>query len=741
MSKTLGLTRPVTQSVLFSAISASLGSGVVVAQEQAEVQELPSISLEVSAADTYQVMRAQSPKMTAPLLDTPRTVNVITEDLMKDRGATSLKDVLRSTPGITLGSGEGGTPTGDRPFIRGYEASTDIFIDGVRDYARGYHETFNLESVEVVKGPSSAYTGRGGTGGSLNMVSKTPKLDNFIHGSASYGNRGQHRLTMDGNVTLTDSMAFRLNAMRMGGNAPGRNAVEYDRWGIAPSLAFGLGTPTRVTLNYSHIENNDTPDWGMPFVNHARPDITQPLKPDRNNFYGRVGVDYRKNTFDTATAEFEHDINHSFTIRNVTRWGRSLNHYIYTRPSFDNCDPNPGRGGSMSHYVPAHAASCVSLDDNLMYTRNDRARWRMVESLVNQTDLYGDFYTGSIKHSISTGLEFAKEDIYNRETTGVGAGRSFDNFWHPNPHQNWGAVNKNFGAKSKAGGIKTKSIYLFDTIELNPNWLVNAGVRFDSFKVNDISNALTGSHNIWSWQGALIYKPVHNGSIYLSYASSANPPGENLGQAGGAEGPAGAAAIHDLDPERAHSIELGTKWELLNERLSLNASVFQTRKNNARSTDVDGSVQNIGKNRVRGFELSLAGSITDQWDIWAGWTYLDPKIVKYTSDKNVYDGKQLKFIAKHSANLWTTYKLHPQWTVGGGVTYVGKRFVDDANKLELPSHLVWDAMVRFDVNKQVDLQLNVNNIGNTRVYDASHVGLFANVGYGRSVTLNANFRY
>lgn len=727
MSKKLRLTRPVTQTVLFSAISASLGTGVAVAQEKDEVQELPAIGLQVTVPNNYQATRVQSPKMTAPLLDTPRTVNIITEDLMRDRGATSLKDVLRTTPGVSLGSGEGGTPSGDRPMIRGYEASTDIFIDGVRDYARGYHETFNLEQVEVIKGPSSAYTGRGGTGGSINMVTKAPLLDDFIHGSATYGNRGQYRFTIDGNVALTDSMAFRLNAMKMGGNAPGRNAVEFDRWGIAPSIAFGLGTPTRVTLSYSHIENNDTPDWGQPFRILSRPDITSPLKPDRNNFYGRAGADYRKNVFDTATAQIEHDINDNFTIRNVTRWGRSMNHYLYTRPTFDNCG------------VRATDASCYSLDGDLQFRRNDRARWRMAESLVNQTDLYGEFQTGALRHSFSAGFEFAKEDIYNRDTTGVGAGTSHDSFWNPNPHQNWGSINKTFGARSKAGDIKTKSIYFFDTIEITPSWLVNAGLRYDRFEVSDGTN--NGDHNIFSWQGALIYKPAHNGSIYLSYATSANPPGENLGQAGGADGPAGAAQVRDLDPERANSIELGTKWDLLNERLTLNASVFQTRKNNARSSHIDGTVQNIGKNRVRGFEISASGSITDKWDIWAGYTYLDPKVREYRSGSNVFDGNQIKFIAKNSANLWTTYKVHPDWTIGGGMTYLGKRYADDANSLEMPSHVVWDAMVRWDVNKHVDLQLNVNNIGDTRTYEASHVGLFANVGYGRSATLNANFRY
>ena len=318
-----------------------------------------------------------------------------------------------------------------------------------------------------------------------------------------------------------------------------------------------------------------------------------------------------------------------------------MNHYLYTRPTFDNCSAS------------ATDPSCYSLDGDLMFTRADRARWRSAESLVNQTDIYGEFYTGPIRHSISAGLEFAKEDIYNRDTTGVGIGSSTDSFWNPNPHQNWGSINKTFGAKSKAGDIKTKSIYLFDTIEFTPNWLVNAGLRYDNFQVDD--GSVKGKHNILSWQGALIYKPTHNGSIYFSYASSANPPGENLGQAGGADGPAGAARIHDLDPERAHSIELGTKWEVLNEKLTLNAAIFQTHKNNARSTDVDDTVQNVGKNRVRGFELSAAGSITDKWDIWAGYTYLDPKVTKYRNGDNVFDGKQGKFIAKQSANLWTTY--------------------------------------------------------------------------------------
>ena len=716
------------QSMLYTAICSALTMPAVAqTEENTTVQQLQTISVQGQAIDGYQTHEVTSPKMTAPLLDTPRTINVIPEEVIKDRGATSLQDVLRTTPGITLGSGEGGTPTGDRPFIRGYEASTDIFIDGLRDYARGSHETFNLESVEVIKGPSSAYTGRGGTGGSINLVTKSPKLEDFAEATAGVGNGGQHRLTLDGNYVFSDTGAVRLNLMRTGGDMPGRNEVEMDRWGVAPSIAFGLGTPTRVTLSYAHIENKDTPDWGIPFRNAANPDRVTPIKVDRDNYYGRAGVDFRENKFDTATAQLEHDINQQLTVRNTTRYGTSLNHYLYTRPSFDNCAA--GAGGS-----------CATEDAGLQFTRADRMRWRKSESLINQTDLFGSFTTGSLKHNFAAGLEFSKEEIYSKAMEG-GPGGDTDSFWHPNPHRQYNS-HIDYGPKLKDGHIKTHSVYVFDTIELNDQWSLNGGVRYDKFKVADTKKHIARDDNIWSYQAGVVYKPAQNGAIYLSYGTSANPAGENFGQAGGAAGPAGGAQLHDLKPEKSRSWELGTKWDVMDERLSLTAAVFQTDKTDARSTDPATKIVSLsGSNRVRGLELSATGAITPKWDIWAGYTYLDPKIKKYRNKEAVYDGNQIKFIAKNSASLWTTYKVQPDWTVGGGVTYVGKRFVDDANVLKLPSHTVYDAMVRYDVTKNFNLQFNVNNITNTRVYDASHVGLFANVGPGRSYMLNATYRF
>lgn len=675
--------------------------------------------------DTYQTpSKLSSPKFTAPLLDTPRTVNVITEQQMKDRGATSLQDVLRTTPGITLGSGEGGTPVGDRPFIRGYEASTDIFIDGLRDYARGSHETFNLEAVEVIKGASSAYTGRGGTGGSINLTTKSPRLEPFVELSAGFGNASQWRTTADANMPIGDTVAIRLNVMKMGGDVPGRDGPEIDRWGVAPSIAFGLGTPTRLTLSYSELKNKDTPDLGIPFANKAN-DRDTPPNVDRENFYGRMNADFRENTMKTATMLFEHDFSEQAQFRNITRHSESLNNYLMTRPSFDNCTATSG-------------PPCSTEGPEAQFKRDNRARWRYNTAIQNQTDLYGTFNTGFLKHSYSAGVEFTYEKVYSRSVTGLPA-TDTGSLWSPNPNKPYN-FSLNYGDKTKDGYIKTRSIYFMDTIALSEQFLVNLGLRRESFTVDNMK--LKRKDDFWNYQLGAVYKPAENGSIYVSYATSSNPAGENLGQGGGADGVGGSATVRDMKPEKSYSWEIGTKWDVFNERLSLTGAYFETHKTDARSTDpLTGDVTLNGSNRVRGIELGASGAITPRWNVWAGYTYLAPKIKKYRSGNSVYDGNQTKFIARNSASLWTTYKILPELTLGGGVTYLGRRYVDDANTLELPSYLRYDAMLQYDVSKSLSLQFNANNLSNNALYDASHVGVFANVAPGRSYMFSATYRW
>lgn len=686
----------------------------------------------------YQATTSASRKMLAPLLDTPRTVTIISEQLMRDRAATSLVDVLRTAPGITFGAGEGGTPVGDRPFIRGYEASTDMMVDGLRDLGRFSHETFNLESVEILKGPSSAFTGRGSTGGSINLVTKAPRLENFAEGSMGVGTDNNVRATGDGNWQFTDSSAFRLNVMRQKGDVAGRDHVETDRMGVAPSLAFGLGTPTRVTLSYYHLQNDDTPDMGIPFKNESRPDRVTPPNVDRSTYYGILGRDYRNNQADMGTVMIEHDFTSTTTLRNATRYSPSTNEYVMTRPSFDNCAarisgrPNPNFG----------IAPCSTKGDDALMTKALRTSYKQNESLINQTDLYGELTLGGLRHRYLAGVEFSSEEVSSRAANTTYRSSLIDSLHRPNANQSDpGTIS--WGSLTRDAKTTTKAAYLFDTIQLSQQWDASFGLRYDNYEVT--SGDVRRRDSLFNHQLGLVYKPLPNGSIYVSYGTSSNPSGETAGQSGGADGAAGGnltAAKADLGPGKSRSIELGTKWDFLDEKLSVTGAIFETRKTDARSTDaLTGEVSLSGNNRVRGVELGISGRVTPNWDVWGGYSYLDPKVTSYRNGGVDYDGKQMKFIARQSFSIWSTYKILPQFTVGAGATHTGKRYVDDANVYQLPSYWRYDAMASYQVNKNFSLQLNINNLSNETIYEASHVGIFTYVAPGRSAMLTATYRY
>ncbi|VFT08838.1 outer membrane ferric siderophore receptor [Pseudomonas aeruginosa] len=378
---------------------------------------------------TYNVDRSASKKYTAPLLDTPKTVTVIPQQVIKDTGALTLADALRTTPGITFGAGEGGNPAGDRPFIRGFNAESDTFLDGMRDVASQTREVFNVEQIEVSKGPGSAYTGAGSTGGSLNLISKTAKQDNFTDAGFTWGSDQTRRTTLDVNRMIGDNAAFRLNLMKHDAHVAGRDEVSVSRWGVAPTVTFGFDTPTRATLSYYHLSTDDMPDYGLPLtnVNRSKANPSKPASVDRDNFYGLKDRDYRKSTTDSGTFRIEHDLNDNLTLSNSTRLVRTTLDYIVS-------NPDDSRGNVANGYVYRSAKS-----------RNSTSKgW------VNQTDLKANFETGFIKHTLVTGLEFSYEDVHNRPyaiTSGGGAGNTCNarllasgdctSLNRPTPGDNW----------------------------------------------------------------------------------------------------------------------------------------------------------------------------------------------------------------------------------------------------------------------------------------------------------------
>lgn len=722
--------------VLLSALSFTgsvLTSTAVWAEETTAHHQLETIKTQATPNPSYYSKVSNNNKITTALLDTPRTVNIISKQELEDRNVSSLQEVLRTTPGITLGSGEGGTPIGDRPFIRGYEASTDILVDGMRDYARGSHEIFNIESVEVSKDPGSIYSGRGSTGGTINLITKKPKAKTASEVTSEYQTSGQGqtktRFTTDNNVAFSEHIAMRLNAMLDRGELAYRDQVEVDRWGIAPSITFGLNTPTRFTASYSRLQFNDKPDMGVPFSNARNPNRTTPIETQsmQTNF-GRPNIDFREYQSTSIDLNFEHDFSDDLKLRFAARDLETSQDYLFTRVSF-GCANSSG-------------IACVTEGQGLTYNRANRPLYRTSHANTLQLTLQNKFKTGALQHDLLMGVDYSKERIANKDMTILGAGTETVNFYAPT-YRDYPNFAIQYGAEKKAGEIEATGLYFLDTVQLLPRLDVNLGLRFDDYSSTNMVNKV--KENMWNYQLGVIYKIAPKGRLYVNYATSSNPSGENLGQAGGADGVASGNRFADnVKAERTRSIEAGTKWEVLNDQLSLNLAVFETEKTNARAVDIDGLVTVNGKNRVRGTELSAVGQVTPLWYITAGYTYLDSELVDNGYDRGVprpERGNRMKFIAKHSANLWTTYQVQDKLRVGGGITYVGRRFVDDINKYELPSHVRYDAFASYQIMPEFEVQLNINNLTNERVYDASHVGVFSTVAPGRSFGLKGSYRF
>ncbi len=691
-----------------SAIGIALAYGTTAVQAQAQEApvEVPAISVEAEAPGTgYKASGMQSPKYSQPLVDIPQTITVIPQEVIEDRGATSLQEVLRTTPGISLGAGEGGLPLGDRAFIRGFDARTDTFVDGFRDFGSYFRDPFNLEQVEVTKGPGSAYAGRGSTGGTINLVTKTPRADAFYAGSASIDNELSTRFTVDLNQPLADSGleggAVRLNAVFHEGTVPGRDEVDYERWGIAPSLTLGLGTPTRVTIGYQHFEQDDIPDYGHPF----NPATGKPIDVDRDNFYGLTDRDHDIVESDIATLQVTHDLNDSLTLQNTMRYGRSVKDFIVTKPEYTAGDPT-------------------------VY-RSDRSRDSEDEIIANQTNLQADFATGPLRHSASLGLDLTREKSSNQS-------RSIDDavpadFDDPDPHTPYnGAITPDGQrAKSVTDGL---AIYAFDTVQLTDQWAISGGVRWDVFETdytNSDGERFERSDSVVSYRAGVSYKPLPNGSIYFSYGTSVNPSAEGLTL---------SDTNDQLKPEESESYELGTKWELFDRKLLVNAALFRTDKTNARTSTGRGAPQVLdGEQRVQGVEIGLAGNITEDWSVFGGYTFLDSEILESVNPAEV--GNEFANIAPHNFSLWTAYDVTDALRLGFGATYSDRRYANNTNDRKLPSYWRFDAMAAYEITENVAVQLNVMNLTDELYYDSTHAGQHALVAPGRTFLVSTNFRF
>ncbi|ENW83746.1 hypothetical protein F909_00412 [Acinetobacter sp. ANC 3929] len=752
------------KKLVSSAIASSLSVIAVPAIAQDQAVQLPTIHAQADKEQSLKVDKSGNTKFVAPLLDTPKSVSVISKQLIEDTQVTTLSDALRTVPGITLGAGEGGNPNGDRPFIRGYNSESSMYMDGVRSSTSQNREMFAIEQVEITKGSASALGGAGTSGGSINMISKVAKKGDALEGSISGGTDNYARITLDGNKDFGNGIAGRVVVMGHQNEKAGQHdGAEYKRAGIAPSISFGLDSATRGTLSYYYLKTNDEPDSGIPYQYDTTKKATagKPVDVKQGTYYGWKDRDFQKQENQIGTIKLEHDLTDNLTLSNTAVYSKSKNDYLWTQP-----------------------------DDSQGNVVNGQV-WRRVNTNLTNTDAFtdqlaltGKFNTGSLKHSFNAGAEYSKQDsdrgtniVTDPSTAKIGGSGANNacslpnsNGWctslnNPNSGDTWlGNIQKNPNVTNITS--KTQSVYVLDNITITPEWLLDLGVRWDKFETDMKYNKDSGSvkagtkynssNDFFNYQAGLTFKPAENGAIYISYATSANPVGVDAGD--GSEGISvpgrnttdeQSRAINNLKPEEVKTYEIGTKWDLLNNKLNLTAAIFRTEKENTRALDTDGFTRNIGETRVDGIELGANGNITDKWAVSAGYTYLDSEIVdagfaKDSSGKYVpspTNGNQVQNVAKNSATLWTTYKVLPQLTLGAGAVAMDKVYGDAANTKWVPGYVRYDAMARYNVDKNVDLQLNINNLSDKRYFTKAYASHYASEAEGRSAVLSVNFKY
>ena len=669
---------------------------------------------------TGRITGVSTPKLTEPLRDIPQTITVIPRAVMDEQGATTLRDVLRNVAGITFQAGEGGVPAGDQLSIRGFSARTDMFVDGVRDFGGYSRDSFNMEQVEVAKGPTSSLAGRGSTGGAINQVSKAPSLSPVADATMGGGTDSHQRTTLDLNQPLEGfpvrGSALRINAMWNDTDVPNRDRVRSERWGVAPSLGFGAGTSTRATVSYFKLKQDNLPDYGLPWVPaNTNPELqayangAAPV--DSSNFYGLVARDYEKTDTDIATVDVAHDLGSATVIRNLTRWGRNVRDSVITAPRF------------------------VAVNTSTAINRQFQSRDMTDDIVANQTNLASRFATGSVQHSIAAGVEVSSENSLNYARTAPAA--PVADLYNPNPNDPFTGAITRTGAYTD-GSAASAAAYAFDTINLGSHLELTGGLRWDRFAVDYTSTAVSGEaaafervDTMTSGRAGAIFKPRPEGSIYLGFGTSFNPSAEGLSL---------SAANVGLEPEKTRNLELGTKWDLFRQQLSATAALFRTEKTNSRTPGVnpgDPPTVLAGKQRVEGFEVGISGRLRRWWTAIANYAHMNSTMTASNTPAEL--DQNLAMTPENTLSLWTTFELPRGVGIGGGAQFMDSVFRNATNTTSVPSYWLLNATASYAVNTHLTLRVNGSNLADTDYVDRIGGGHYV-PGPGRQVIVTATVR-
>ncbi|OGB26588.1 MAG: TonB-dependent receptor [Burkholderiales bacterium RIFCSPLOWO2_02_FULL_57_36] len=687
----------------------------IAAPEQADAT-LPEVKVKSSRElpRTYNAPTATSAtKIEAPLRDIPQTVNVVPQQLLRDQGAHSLEAVLKSVPGVGLSNGDGQR---DQVTIRGFSAISDQFVDGFRDDALYFRDLSNIEQVEVIKGPASVLYGRGSSGGLINRITKKPGIDKSEI-SATVGSWNQRRGEFDLARNYSDSgVAFRITGAVERADSY-RDQQFLDSEVISPSLLFKLGSNTNLLLQAEHLSDRRITDFGIPSYQG------KPVDVPASTYYGAANardVDYVQSDVTSYGFTFDHRFNEHLSLRNAFRY------YDYTSDRNNTLVKTAGG---------VNEAAQTAMLNHSSFRRED-------DGYFNQTELTQKLEIAGMEHQILYGMELGKQDKGQALTPAVDYGPV--NLFRPVLP----VVARTFaGPTSTLSAMKTSSVYLQDMVTLSKQWKALAGVRYDRFEQKTRTTTGAGSKlertdREWSPRVGLVYQPTTSQSYYASFSKSFQPSAENFPL---------AANNEDIAPEETTNKEIGAKFDFFGGLASATASLFQLERTNIKQTDpATRQLIPVGTQRTNGLELTFTGDLSNGWQLWSGYSYLDAKVTSSPAVDNFdntvrnvpVQGKRATLTPKHSANLWITKALGNGARAGAGVNYVDDRFANLGNTVTLPAYTTVDAMVGYKI-ASLDLQLNINNLFD-RKYIVSGHGTVTNLntpGAPRNVQLTARYSF
>lgn len=642
-------------------------------------------------------------KTTQAVKDIPQAITIVPKELMQDKNNDNLKDALRNVAGMTFNAGEGGR-IGDNMNLRGFYSFGDLYMDGIRDTAQYNRETFNLEQIDVLRGSGSMLFGRGQAGGVINQVSKIPFMTDKGNVSGTVGGYDYYRSTTDINKVIDEasSTAIRINAMVHDAKSS-RDVVSSQREGLAPTLAWGIGTANQITLSHYYLKTNNVPDYGIGFDSSTR----LPVDVSAKQFSGTTS-DYEDNVTNMTA------ISQEYTFDANTKLNTKLRKSNYTRALWSN------KGRSSYPYTTLSLAGPRGAEE---------------DTYALQSDFSKKFATGQLKHELLVGVEYLKEDLsrWSYTTTGCPSSTAtgvVTGYVLTGDTCTYGYGNQ---VKNPASLFSYKgdsyATYLQDMIEFIPGWKILAGIRQDWLRADYLtagaSLGSTGQANVnfseKSYRSGLTYQPNEMTTYYLAWNDSFNATADLYQLSAGTGYPA----------ERSSTTEIGAKWDLYEGDLSVRTALYRATKEWERNTDLEstGSI-NSKKRHTDGVEFEFAGRVNGKWEIFGGIALMDAQIDERgysgTTRHNVaIEGMTPRNTPKYTYNLWTTYRVDPQFKVGGGATAVGRRIIyglssNAPNVNNVPSYVRFDVMAQYDIKDEYIIKLNIQNLTNKTIYESAY---------------------